>query len=653
MHCRLWSILLCGTTLVSLSGCMGYTPERRVVSTFMDSWKKADLEGLEKVTSTDFQSTALRRKDASDAFKVLNFPTGAVEILSVKDEGPDEKRVLASIGDKKDKNKKRKIYCDLIRDPETKRWVVDDLELKRQLKPGQVNKTVTEQMDLLLSIQEFVDAWESGQRSQILAASTPELRKTLEVLPEAGLKKFSARVVKDLDRKRLKPEVDGHANTAVVRLPTRTGEIMVTMNQVDSRWVADDLAVQSRKEGVSLSSLRKQAEVMYTAMQFCDAYRSGNKAELEKLCVPRFYRLNLESADLKVVPLPAIDLVQGDIEVKLLMTQADVLLKYNDEIIQLMLTQGRPEIDEKGRPIETDVNSQKPFLVEEVTLHELKTRQDMRLSSLFTSQTLVQQFARALSQRDLKAIRVASSADFKTRVWNQIELENMGTLPLDSVEAGRPQIVDTRFHGSLTEVTVNQGATPLTYVLRDEAGKLMVDDVLTPALDRPNSLKQTLEVVAPLNAFREAMRDKDMKVVRANSSREFNRMVFSSMSKIPRLKADPTPYLDNQISRIQLTADRAVLNVGDDRYGAKVYMNREGDKYVIDDIVMVGGLEQAQRVGLKQTLRELVVGGTQIGSTRPKILPAVLNVQDQTGEPIEDEETDVKKPVLQHADFAE
>ena len=47
-------------------------------------------------------------------------------------------------------------------------------------------------------------------------------------------------------------------------------------------------------------------------------------------------------------------------------------------------------------------------------------------------------------------------------------------------------------------------------------------------------------------------------------------------------------------------------------------MNKEGDRYVVNDIVMVSGKETSQRIGLKQTLRQLVVGGTQIGSTQPR-----------------------------------
>lgn len=616
MQFRLWSVLLSSAGLVGLAGCAAHSLESRVVSSFIQSLEKADLEELKEISSTDFQASTLRHKESADAFKILNIPTGEVNVVKVTDDGPDSKRVLVTVGKE---NKKRKLYCDLIRDPESHRWVVDDVEFKRQLKPGEVNKSVTEQMDLLLSIQEFMDAWESGKRAEILATSTPELRAILEILPEAGLAKFTSKVTADLKLGKVKPEVTGHASMALVRLPTKLGEILVTLRQIDNRWLADDLAIQSRRESTdSISSVRKHAQVMHTAMKFCDAYRAGKKPDLEKLCVARFYRLNLENSELRQVPLPDIDLIKGDLDIKVLGSRAEVLLKQKDHIIQLSLSQGLKLLDSDNQPIDETVASSKPYLIEEVTLHEIKSKQNKRLSALFSSQSTVQRFARALGHGDLKEIKASATADFNARVWNRVELEQLSSLPLELIESTPPRIIDTQFKGALTEITVNQGRTPLTYVLRDQSGALMVDDVLTPALDRPNSLKMTLEVIIPLYAFRDGMQDRKMEVVRAQASREFNKLVFQSMNKIPRLKVDPGPFMQTPVNRIQLTADRAILVQGDDHFGTKVFLNKEDERYVVDDVVLIGGVAQSERTALKQALRQLVIGGTQIGTTNPK-----------------------------------
>ncbi|MDB5336373.1 MAG: hypothetical protein JWN70_1992 [Planctomycetaceae bacterium] len=612
MQRRLWSLVLCGASLAGFAGC-AHILETRTISSFTESLQKSDFEDLKKSTSPEFQATALRHKEAVDAIKLLNIPAGDVKVVKVDDESPDQKRVLVEVGEKK-----RKLYIDLIKDEKTNRWVVDDVEFKRRLKPGQVNKTVAEQMDLLLSIQEFLDAWESGKREEILATSTPDLRKALEPLPESGLAKFTAKVTTDLNRKKLKPEVEGHANMALVRLPRKVGEILLTMRQSDGRWLADDLAVQSRRDGESIPSLRKQAQVMLTAIRFCEAYRKSDKPEIQKLCVTRFYRSNLDGADLSKVPLPDIDSAKGDVDIKLMMTRAEVLIKHENQIIRLSLTQGPPQRDDEGNAIDDSATSTKPYLVEEVTLHDLAAKQEKRLSALFSSQTVVQEFAKALAERDLKVIHLSATTDFNNRVWKRVELENIGSLPLDAINSTAIQITETRFRGALTEVDVNQGQTPLTYILRDQSGSLLVDDVKAPAMDRPTSLKECLEVVIPLQAFTEALASRNMTVVRANSSREFNKLVFQSMERIPKLKVEPSPFLQVPVSSILLKTDRAMLVLGSDRYGAKVHMKKEGDHYVVDDIMMIGGIEQSQRTGLRQALRQLVVGGTQIGATQPR-----------------------------------
>ena len=640
MQRRLWSLVLCGAGIAGFAGC-AHSLETRTISSFIQSLEKSDLEDLNQSTSPEFKATALRHKEAVDAIKLLNIPAGDVKVVKVEEESPDQKRVLVEVGERK-----RKLYCDLIKDEKTNRWVVDDVEFKRRLKPGQVNKSVTEQMDLLLSIQEFLDAWESGKREAILNTSTPELRKALEPLPDSGLAKFTTKVTADLNRKKLKPEVEGHANMALVRLPRKVGEIMLTLRQNDGRWLADDLAVQSRREGETIPSLRKQAQVMLTAIRFCESYRENDKPEIQKLCVARFYRSNLDGADLSQVPLPTIDTVKSDVDIKLLMSRAEVLIKQEDQIIRLSLTQGPPQLDDEGNAIDDSVTSTKPYLVEEVTLHDLAAKQEKRLSALFSSQSVVQVFAKAMAHRDLKAIRLTATTDFNNRVWKRVDLGQtttvegvvvpIGSLPLDAIDSSSVHITDTRFHGPLTEVDVNQGQTPLTYVLRDQNGALLVDDVKTPALDRPTSLKETLEVIIPLQAFTEAMATRNMGVVRSSSSREFNKLVFQSLDRIPKMKVEPTPFLQAPVNSIQLKTDRALLVLGDDRYGAKVHMKKEGEHYVVDDIMMIRGIEQGQRTGLRQALRQLVVGGTQIGSTQPRST-SPRKAQPEEGEPLESE----------------
>ncbi|MDB5392393.1 MAG: hypothetical protein JWM11_8039 [Planctomycetaceae bacterium] len=637
MQCRLWSFLLCGASLIGLAGCMsvglnmsnGFTQlahssESSIISSFIADLEKSDMENLKEITSTDFKGSALRHSKSMDSFKMLNIPDGKVQIVEVKEKSAEEKRVLVKIGPKE-----RKLYFDLIYDTKAKKWVIDDVEFKKNLKPGQVNKSITEQMDLLLAIQEFLDAWEAGERTQILATSTTELSRSLEPLPSKSLKKFTAKVAADLKRDSIKPEVEGHATTALVNLKRKGGGLSLTMRFENDKWLADDIAVESKKEEGAISSVRKQAQVLLTAIRFCNAYQTDNKAELEKTSQTRFFRSVLQPADLSKVPLQFKQAEEEDYDVKVLLTRAEVLIRQKDQIVHLTLSQGPIELDIEGKAIETSADAGKPYLVDELTLHEISTNQEKRLSAMFSSQSLVMVFADALGNADLKSLRFQSTTDFQNRVWSRIELADLADLSMDQIESARPVILDTAFKGPLTEVTVNQGSTPLTYVLRDQNGRLLVDDVLLPALDRPNSLKMNLEVQIPLRNFAKGLHTGDMRLVRDHASREFNKLVFQSMNRMPKIQSDPAPFLQEPLKKVQLTTDRALLVLGDDKYGARVLMTKENDHYMIDDIVMVSGPEQSQRKGLKQSLRQLVLSGTRFGNAAAKH-PLVPHSLDET-----------------------
>lgn len=613
MPCKLWSVFVCGAGLLSFAGCAAHRLETRAITAFIESLEKSDIDELKANTSDDFKQTALRHKEAVDAFKMLNLPAGKVEVLDVKDKEDGGKRVLVEVGERK-----RRLYCDLIFNEETKKWVIDDIEVKRKLRPGEVKKTISQQMDMLLSLEEILDAWESGNRSQVLALCSPDLKGNLEPLPEPAMKRFIRQIAKDLKREGMKPEIEGHANTALATLKRKSGELKIKLQLCDGKWLAEDIAVISRREEESMSSLRKHALVMLTAIQFCDAYQKSDKVELERVCLSKFYRLNLDSSDLKRVPLPALDPGSDSYDIRIIANRGEVVLKQPEQVIQISLTQGLLKLDEQGETVEEEANGYKPFLVEEVTLHSLESGEDKRLSALFSSQSIVQLFAQALSEHDLKVVQLSATNDFNSRVWRRIELSQLGLLPLNEFDSGTLKIIDTRFRGPLTEITVDQGETPLTYVLRDQNGKFLVDDILIPALDRPNSLKQNLEVIIPLRFFTEGLKHRDVKQLQATASREFNKLVFQSMDHLPNLKIEPSQFLDQNVNRIELTSDRALLVLGDDQHGAKVFMTREDERFTVDDVVLIGGQEVGQRSGLKLMFRQIVVTGTQFGSQMTK-----------------------------------
>lgn len=606
-RCRIFCLSSCW--MLTLLGC-SHTLETRTITAFVDSLEKADLEDLKTHTSTDFQTAALRRQEATEALKLMNLPAGKIEVKEVKEESAEVRKVLAEVGEQK-----RKMIFTLLKDEDSGKWVVDDIHFKKKLKPGQVNKPISEQMDLLLSVTDIVAAWQSGQRSAIERVSTAELQSTIASLPEGSLRKIATSTTEGIKLKSMSPRIDAHKNSAVAKITRRGGTLTLTLVRSEDQWKVSDLAVVSQREGEAIPSLKKYAAVLQTANEFYDAYQKGDKARLEKASNARFYRLNLAAADLSQVPLPTVPMDTGDVDVRVILSRAEVIAQQGDEILRITLSQGAQElIDEDNLKINQQERSLKPYLVEDVTIHEIQTQQEKRLTSLFSSQAIVGLFAEALANRDLKAIRMASTTEFNTRVWQRVKFEQFDQLPVHSIPTEAPVIVETSFKGSITEVTVNQGETPLTYVLREQGGTMLVDDILRPALDEPPSLKTTLELLLPFYEFRMGIALADAKVLRTTASREFNQMVFFQMEAVPHLPQEPTRYLRGRVTRMQVTPDRAILTVGDERFGAKIFMNREVDAYMVDDVILISGLEQAQRVGLKQLYRGYVVEGTNISA---------------------------------------
>ena len=174
--------------------------ENRAITAFAKNLEAQNLEGLKEVTSDDFNKRALRTATSLEDLKILRLPDGKTSVVDVEEISKDKKRVSVQVGEDK-----KEVFYELTREDSGK-WVIDDIYLKQKKKGIEAYKSVTEQMDLLLSIEEFLDAWEKGERKAIMSTSTPELCQVLEPLPDAALTKFTSRVTTDLNRDKLKPE---------------------------------------------------------------------------------------------------------------------------------------------------------------------------------------------------------------------------------------------------------------------------------------------------------------------------------------------------------------------------------------------------------------------------------------------------------------
>lgn len=592
--------------IACLSGCANFH-ETRAIEAFTEALQESNLDELKETTSSRFEQKALRLSESIDDFAVLRLPKGDVEILAVDNISDVEKRVTVTVG-----NSPQKLRYRLLREVDGRKWVVDDIYLKKK-KDGVVStKPVTELMDLVTTVREFLAAWSGGDQSEILAVATPTLGELLSSLPGPYLDYLADRVIGDrAGQTRVRPEAQMDDDVAVVRLPRKSGQMILSFEKADDRWRVSDLAVESRQDEEHISSVVQFATALKSATRFLDAYSAGDKNALATITTKSFHEHSLEPARLESVPLPdSTEAASRDFQLKLDNGIADFLVPTPTELVKISLA--RAEAD--------DVATATQYLVTDVTLYELDGNEEKRLSALFLSHAMVELFSESLSLRDLQSVRLMSTPDFRRRVWSQPGMDErlLLRLPIPEIENAPPQIKTTVFMGPVTEVTVHQGSRYLVYVLEDSNGQLLVDDVLMPVISRPNSLKTTLESLLPVYRFAEALQAGDRPLLRTLSSRDLNTTVWHATEQIPLIGIQPVKHLQAPLTSMEQSDRQVVLRFGDDHFGAHVLLEREDGQLVVDDIRLISGPEVRQRVDLKQAMKIEIA--RQRGDRRPQPL---------------------------------
>jgi hypothetical protein len=573
---------------VLFAGCANFA-ETRALSAFSEALQEKNLDELKATTSGRFKEKSLRRSSSVDDFAVLRLPKGDIEIVEVDDINKNEKRVTVKIG-----KSTQKIKYRLVREPGKRKWVVDDVFLRRK-KDGIVStKPVTELMDLVTTVREFLGAWDRGVRGEMLELSTPDLGQLLASLPPMYLSRLAEHAIGDRAKEtKLRPEAQLDDDVAVVRLPRTSGQMIISFQKIDGQWLVSDMAVESRKDKDHISSVRQLATVLNSAATFLDGYRAGDKALLKTVSKKSFYEGSIEPAQIKIVTLPTSQEAASSYEVKLTNGIADFIVPFRNELVKLSLMKVDGE----------DADAATEYLIEEVTLYELEGKQEKRLSALFLSHAMMQIYSQALVTRDLETLSINSTTDFQQRVWKKIDQHLLHELKLKEIEPAAPKILTTSFMGAVTEVTVRQGSKALVYVLRDNKGQLQVDDILIPVAGRPNSLKKHLETMMPVYRFAKAIASDDMAMLHRTSSKDFNRAVWHEAKRVPSLGVNFSDFFSMPLSTLEFKDDNAAMGLGDSRYGARVLLVREGDAYVVDDVLLITGPEMRQRIELKDALR--------------------------------------------------
>ncbi len=594
--------LVCFFGCVTLGvGCANFV-ETRAIKQFMSAVESENLERLKSATTENFERKTLRLSQSLKDFKILRLPDGDTSIVNVEDVSENEKQVIVEVGESKKKVKYR-----LKRKPETNKWVVDDVYVKQKRNGITSVKSVTEQMDLLLTVREVLTVWDQAQRDNILATTTSEFGQLLSDLPPVYLEWLAKRIVgKNSNQTDLRPNAQMEEGAATVRLPHAKGEIVISFKRQQERWKVSNVAVESRSEQDRISSVRQLAVAVRTGVDFLARYQASDKQALSELCTKGFFQRSLSPAVLSAVKLPAPEWLNDKYQIKIQNKYADFLIERNADWVKIRLVR-----EGDGR-----FESPTRFLIQDVTIYEKQGSQEKRLSALFTAHAVLQIFSESFASRNLDHLSYSATPDFNRRVWGRLNPTTFRDITIPEIENATPKILSTIFQGPITEVTVTQGSRALTYVLLDRGGQLLVDDVLMPVFTRPNSLKTTLELSISIKEFAVAMRLDEIELLMRNSSKDFNRLVWHQTKQIPQAGFDVDKHLRSPLNSISIDQDQAVVILGDDHWGAKVTLVKEREQYLVDDVLLIAGLESDQRTELKQTLRILLASNTQKNQNR-------------------------------------
>jgi hypothetical protein len=585
---RLAACLTCLTLPILFSGC-AHMVESRTIAAFSEALQEEDVDSLRDVTSSRFEEKSLRHEDSVKDFQVLRMPKGDIEIVDVDHISDNEKRVTGQIG----KSKSRRLRYRLVRDEKTGKWVVDDVYIKKQKNGVESTRAVTELMDLVTTVREFIDAWDTGSRSSILRMADPEFGALLGSLPDEYLMRLAKQAIGDRADSKVRPEAQMDEDVALVRLPGKSGQMIISFTKIRDQWLISDLAVESHKDKDHISSVKQMATVLRSASVFLDSYSVGDKKKLKTVTMKSFFDKTLAPAILSTVQLPTASQAASTYQVKLQSGFADFMVATENELVKLSLSKIEGE----------DSKTAAQYLVDDVTIYEIDGNQEKRLSALFLSHAMVELYAEALSLRELQTVQMMSTPEFKQRVWNRVDEPLMMQLPMPEIENASPKILTTVFMGAVTEVTVRQGSRALVYVLQDREGELLVNDVLLPVSGRPNSLCKTLETMVPVVQFANALSAQSIDHLRQLSSRDLNRKVWHRAKQLPSIGLKPHEHFAVPLMSLDMNDDLAIVGLGDDQYGARVKLVREGERFVVDDVKLIAGSEIRQRIDLKQAMQ--------------------------------------------------
>ena len=590
--------LVCGPAGAALiflmSGCANFV-ETETIEAFSRALRQDDLDNLRQHTSTHFEQKALRLAESLDDLRILRLPDETTTVVDVEDVSKHEKKVRVQVG-----NSSRRLLYRLVHDTERDAWLVDDIFMNQKKQGVHVTKSVTEQMDLLLTVREFLATWNNGGRDDVLAVTTPGFGRILAGVPPVHLATLTRKVAGEHSPdSKYRPEAQLDEGFAIVRLPRNTGRLTISLRLKAGAWQVDDVALESQDEDAHIASLRRHAGLVTAATAFMDAFSSDDKTRLRALCTNKLYRNSVVPGDLSTIRLPDLSVTREDVKFRIQGSRGSVVAPTGAALVKVDLVW--QDNAETAAP--------DGFLVHEVTLYDYDGSQQKRLSAIFTAQARMLLFDKALREGDIDRLRHLSTPVFSKQVWDRVDPTLLSLLPIRSITDGAPRLVDTVFRGDVTELIVENNGQLVRYIMRDWNGDLGVDDILLEQEGLPQSVRQRCQLTLPIHRFTTALAADDIDAIQRSCSADFDRLVWSRTRRVPDIRFSLLSHLAEPLTRIETSPDFAQVRFGNETWGATVRVVKQFEEWAVDDVTLIAGPEASQRVHLKNAMQQKLALG--------------------------------------------
>lgn len=573
-----------------------YDAEQIAVQRFLTAVEMERLDAVRLTCSNRFVQKALSHRDSFTDLEVIGLPTGEVEVLKLDNASETEKRLQVAIGEHR-----QKLTFKLQYDAEQQEWLVDDIFMRQKKDGVSATRSVSDQMQLLVSVRNFMEAAQNKDKPALLASTSHDFRQILADVPDQAFERIRTRIAGDKPMRSLKPEAILQEDRAGVKIHRLSGQLVMNLIVDEGEWKVDDVAVESREDQYHISSLRHTASVIKTGVDFLKAYQANDLKLLEQVSEPRFFRYNLSDADLSTFPLPVEEMMNSDYRIKAQGRIATIVIPVGEDVVT---------IEMKRDDFSDDENPSDEYRVLEVTHFDSLNNQQRQLSSVFTSQSTLKAFAQALTERDLEIISRLSTPEFNQLVWDRLDAESIRSLPIEGWQAGPYRVIWSNYQGKLAEFRVQHGEYVVTYQIRDWNGEQLVDDILVTMPNRPKSLKNTLSTVLPVHQFVTGIASDDLVQIQRSVSRDYNRLVWKHLAGVPTVAKNSLQYCLQPLGKIQIRGEEAEVQLTGAALGANVKLIRENEQWVVDEVHLLSHAGQTETAELKQTMRMQVADGT-------------------------------------------